>query len=130
MATASETIADIVVLRKLGNLSFYEGYISQNRISGVTYTNPIYQVPSGKYAEVIIHVWDDATFSLGNLYAGTIDESTNTGYRHARYNLLSPTSDQKIILDENMYIWRATVGSATGVSSTIWDFTIILRNKP
>jgi len=89
MATATETVADVIHLRKFGGLAFDEGYVSQN-YTGITVTNPIYQIPSDKYAEIIVHIWDDGNgnANLGRLCVGRIDSNTsNNRLQWLRYRL-------------------------------------------
>jgi hypothetical protein len=89
MATASEVVADIIHLRKTGDLGLNEGYVSANWTFGTVVTNPIYQVPSDKYAEVIVHIWRDVVNQndLQALCAGPLGGSASNRYEHLRYNL-------------------------------------------
>ena len=88
MATATEIITDWITLRYNGNFSQYQYSISNNRISGAVYTNPIYQVPAGKIAEVIVHIWRNDTDGgayLGRLMMGYIREGVTNGHADLRY---------------------------------------------
>lgn len=86
MATATEILAGIVNLRKTDQLNSEEGYISQIP-SGAT--NPIYQIPAGKWAEVVVHVWaqgDSGGFNqLGRLCMGHLGGTASNRHLHTRY---------------------------------------------
>lgn len=107
MATATEVVADVIHLRKTGPLSTYEGYISVNEI-GTTYTNPIYQVPSDKYAEIILHIYadgSDGNAQLGSFCIGPLSSGNNNRFKYLRY--------QNDILIQNPIIGINTQGMSS-----------------